>query len=40
MRREVGPSEYPYMAPRIKEWYTKPRSLHVSTNIYHDPKYI
>jgi hypothetical protein len=40
MCSEFGPSGCQNMAPRIQERHTKPSSLRVSTNIYHDPKYI
>ena len=40
MYREFGTSGYQNMAPRTQQGHTKPSSLRVSTNIYHDPEYI
>ena len=40
MHREFGTSGRQNMAPRTQQGHTKPSSLRVSTNIYHDPEYI
>ena len=40
VRTEFGALRRQHMAPRTQEEHTKPSSLRVSTNIYHDPKYI
>jgi hypothetical protein len=40
VRREFGASRRQNMALRTQEGHTKPSSLRISTNIYHEPKYI
>jgi hypothetical protein len=40
VRREFRASGRQNMAPRTQEGHTKPSSLCINTNIYHDPKYI